>query len=478
MLRYSLVFDPQPLPGFSLEQVQSHLCQLLKLNDAQVKELYCKSKILLKKGLERDQANAYQKKLAEYGICVTLEPEFSLELEPMDEPESSADSQPTNDSSPFALPDPAVTKARPKTSSGRLGTPLDPTDRLHPPRERRTSVEFTGDGKEYFGIWIVNVVLTILTLGIYSAWAKVRNRQYFYGNTWLDDNNFQYLANPVAILKLLIIAFFAWVAWSAAAQVSPIASTLFLLVLIPFFPWVLSRSLRFNAINTSYRGVRFNFVGEYWGAAKVIALWFIVSPITFSLALPLTWQRKQKYQVENARFGMAAFRFTGNVTDYYMLALKVILVVLAIIVVIALGFIALSIFGVLAFAFLAMVLGPLTYIVNALIIIAIYTIEFGYFLSGLTNLYINNIELAGHKLESNMDARTTAWIYFTNTVFILFTLGLFIPWAKVRMASYRASCTTAILAGDLDKFVAIQEEQMSALGQELGDMFDMDIAII
>ena len=35
-------------------------------------------------------------------------------------------------------------------------------------------VRFVGTGSEYFRIWIVNLLLTIVTLGIYSAWAKVR----------------------------------------------------------------------------------------------------------------------------------------------------------------------------------------------------------------------------------------------------------------------------------------------------------------
>lgn len=38
---------------------------------------------------------------------------------------------------------------------------------------------FTGTGSEYFRIWIVNWLLTLLTLGIYSAWAKVRRIQFF-----------------------------------------------------------------------------------------------------------------------------------------------------------------------------------------------------------------------------------------------------------------------------------------------------------
>lgn len=46
-------------------------------------------------------------------------------------------------------------------------------------------VRFCGSGSEYFRIWIVNLLLTIVTLGIYSAWAKVRTLQYFYRNTQL-----------------------------------------------------------------------------------------------------------------------------------------------------------------------------------------------------------------------------------------------------------------------------------------------------
>lgn len=61
--------------------------------------------------------------------------------------------------------------------SGSDGQPQGP----RPPEQ----LQFTGKGSEYFGIWIVNLLLTILTLGIYSAWAKVRRLQYFYRNTQL-----------------------------------------------------------------------------------------------------------------------------------------------------------------------------------------------------------------------------------------------------------------------------------------------------
>ncbi len=453
MLRYSLVFNPQPLPGFSIEQVQANLRKLLKLNDAQLRQLYADPHAVLKKGLPQDKAEAYRDKLAQLGIALRLEPELSLVPEPMDTPADEA--EPAGSSTGpalFAVPDSPEPAPQPARSKGALGSPLAPEDRLQQPKERHVPLEFTGSGREYFGIWIVNIVLTILTLGIYSAWAKVRNRQYFYGNTVLDSNNFQYLANPVTILKGRIIAVIALVIWQTASHFSFMLSMLLLLVFIPLFPWVLARSLRFNAVNSAYRGVRFNFVGSYLDAAKVVLLWPFVSIITFSLGLPLSLHQKHKFQVENSRYGMAAFHFKGTLVDYYLFGLKILL--------------TLVVAGLLAVA------------VHPVAALLGYILVFGYFQASLTNLYLNNVGLAGHRLESNMSKRTTVWIFFTNSLLILLTLGLYTPWAKVRMASYRASCTTAVIAGDLDKFIGTQVEQVNAFGQEFGDVFDMDIAII
>ena len=67
-------------------------------------------------------------------------------------------------------------------------------------------VSFTGTGGEYFKIWIVNLALTIVTLGVYSAWAKVRRLQYFYRHTRLAGAGFDYHGDPIAILKGRIIA--------------------------------------------------------------------------------------------------------------------------------------------------------------------------------------------------------------------------------------------------------------------------------
>ena len=92
-------------------------------------------------------------------------------------------------------------------SGGQVDGVVPPSATSLPTQEAvRIPFKFHGDGGEFFRIWIVNIVLTILTLGIYSAWAKVRTKRYFYGNTELAGDRFDYLGDPLAILRGRIIA--------------------------------------------------------------------------------------------------------------------------------------------------------------------------------------------------------------------------------------------------------------------------------
>ena len=73
--------------------------------------------------------------------------------------------------------------------------------------QKSTQIVFNGKAGEYFGIWIVNLLLTLITFGVYSPWAKVRRKKYFYNNTLIDNVGFDYHAKPIAILKGRAIAF-------------------------------------------------------------------------------------------------------------------------------------------------------------------------------------------------------------------------------------------------------------------------------
>ena len=106
-----------------------------------------------------------------------------------------------------------------------------------------------------------------------------------------------------------------------------------------------------------------------------------------------------------------------------------------------------------------------------------YLVFMAYIQSRTWNLLYNSTELAGHRFRSSVRARDIIWLYASNLLVISLTFGLMIPWARIRMARYRASKMVFLPAGNLDNFMQAQQEKISALGEEMGDVFDLDIGI-
>jgi uncharacterized membrane protein YjgN (DUF898 family) len=157
-----------------------------------------------------------------------------------------------------------------------------------PPRRRqpsgsvqpeRLAFQFTGTGAEYFRIWVVNLLFTILTFGVYSAWAKVRRQRYFYRNTKVDGAIFDYHGNPASILKGRILVLVLLVAYKIALEISPAAGSIIALVLVAMVPWLLARSFRFKMINSSYRGLRFRFAGTAGAAYRMLSLFPVLAAL-------------------------------------------------------------------------------------------------------------------------------------------------------------------------------------------------------
>ena len=117
---------------------------------------------------------------------------------------------------------------------------------------------FSGKGSEYFRIWIVNLALSILTLGIYSAWAKVRRLKYFYQNTRLADSSFDFHGDPLAILKGRVIAVILLLAYNFSGMISPQAALATLALLVLVFPWLIVRRCASNCITAVIEGCVFH----------------------------------------------------------------------------------------------------------------------------------------------------------------------------------------------------------------------------
>jgi uncharacterized membrane protein YjgN (DUF898 family) len=351
---------------------------------------------------------------------------------------------------------------------------------------------FSGSTRDYFGIWIVNLFLTIITLGIYSAWAKVRKKRYFYGHTWLAQSNFEYHGNPIAILKGRLIAFAAFVAYTLASGFHPRGAAWVLLALSPAIPWLLVRSMKFNAVNSSWRNVRFHFTGEYRRAlvilsplvlipliglfgpepanaasAKFSDLWpLFVAPLVFAAMYPYVAGAFKLFHVNGSSFGGARFGCGARVRSFYAIYAVAfgIMVILIMIFSLVMG--------------VAFFLGKYGWVLIPLVYVGLGAVLIGYTQSRVNNLVVNATSLGGTlQFRSSLSARKLARLYAENVLAIVCTLGMAIPWASIRAARYRLECLSIECDGPLDGFVHHAEQAVGATGEGVSDVFDVDLAL-
>jgi uncharacterized membrane protein YjgN (DUF898 family) len=335
-------------------------------------------------------------------------------------------------------------------------------------RVRRVDFQFTGDAGEFFRIWIVNLLLSVVTLGIYSAWAKVRTKQYFYRNTLLDGVSFDYVADPIRILKGRLLFMAAGGVLVGAQYYSAIAYGITLGFFLLCTPWVVVKALSFNARNSSFRNLRFGFQGTVGEAYGVYLLCGLVQVITLGTGTPYFSFRQHKFMAERHTYGAERFVFHRRAGEYFRLYLRTLLITLPIIAVIV-GLMVLMISGMgKAGAALAPFLMILLY--GAMLVPG------AYLRAGLANLLFDGLEVGPHTLRCDQKMGELLRLYVENLLALLFSLGLAFPWARIRMARYKAKCMKLAIAGSLD-VMALPGKEAGAFGEAAHDLGDFDFDV-
>ena len=319
---------------------------------------------------------------------------------------------------------------------------------------------FTGTGKEYFKIWIINIGLTVLTLGIYSAWATVRNRRYFYSNTILANDHFSYLATPLSILKGRIIAVSIFVIYSILISAYPVAGLIVLLLILIGMPYFVLKSMAFQRRNTAYSTIRFNFKSSMKESAKIVLLWPLLCYVTLGLAVPQYRVRIGEFAVGNSSLGTTKMNFAASYGDYAP-------------AVFGSGFVLAIGYAVLLFS-----IGlPGLEAVLAVIGIAIILIGITLWQYMSVKILFSSMQIGNHKLKTNIEFKDYLKIAVPNYLLTIITLGLFYPFARVRITRYITSHVSLEVLGELEEFIATETKNVSALGEELGDVMDFDVGI-
>ncbi len=351
-------------------------------------------------------------------------------------------------------------------------------------------LEFRGCAREYFRIWIVNLCLTLLTLGIFSAWAKVRKKRYFYSYTTLDGTPFQYLARPAPILKGRIIAAVVFSVYYLAVHVVTPMLPYVLMAGAMLAPWVVVRSVAFNARYSAYRNMAFAFNGTYWGAAKSI-YWLGVIPaivagmmfrwwghaaaggvafLAFGAVFPWWLSRFKKFLVNHTCYGGENGQLLvsgGQFWKIYFVA-GIMLVAAGIVAGMVMG--AAGVFGAAGmlrgspiFFFIAIYCG--------------YVLGFAYVQAHATNLVWNNTRLGPLRFESVLRGRGMVKLYVTNALAIIGSAGLLIPWAVIRTLRYRITNMRVRLDGALGQLHGSDNTPVQAAGAEIGEFFNLDLSL-
>lgn len=369
-----------------------------------------------------------------------------------------------------ALPKNESLEPPPVSSSpvASIAPPLLPSEENLPQPE---PFIFHGRAAEYFRIWIVNTLLTILTVGIFAAWAKVRKRRYLRGSTEILGHRFDYRADPKRLLigNLIIVTLF--LAYSVLGSIYPVMRTGSIVMAVVLLPWIVARSLAFNAHNTAYRGMRFRFKPQLSPAVMV----WIFKPILIVLTLGFyypAWVRDRKhYVITNHRLGTGYFYFNGSSGPFYLAYLLA-------------GMLVIFAAGAGSVAVNVMQSGPrhaAPGLWQLLPFFAIYgTALFTakhYIHAKLFNHIWNHTRLDDHRFLAKMDIGRWLGLQYTNILAVIGTCGLLYPWAVIRSMRYTASCMHLLPAGSIDNIERLGRSDGSAVGDTAAEFIGLDFGL-
>jgi uncharacterized membrane protein YjgN (DUF898 family) len=242
-----------------------------------------------------------------------------------------------------------------------------------------------------------------------------------------------------------------------------------LLLVFVATPWLMLSSLRFNAAMTSYRGLRFSFKGALEEAFVIYLVLPIAIPFTLGLILPYLTYRQVRFVASNMAYGHVQATYDGNAKSFVGIYLKVM----------AIFVVPLGLLGLVAYVlsddtkFVAVAAG-----LGIAVFYAAMLVSSAYIASAVRNLKFNSTSFGPVNFQSTQKALTLIGLYITNALAVGFSLGLLYPWAKVRLARYKAATLVVETDQDLGEFTGELANTHGAIGDELADAFDLNVSLV
>ena len=222
----------------------------------------------------------------------------------------------------------------------------------------------------------------------------------------------------MTIFKGRMLASLVFLIYYLATEFNPLIGIALSIALLFLLPWAILRSFAFNAINSAYRNVRFRFEGTYLSALLTFVVFPLLALLSFGLLAPFAYYKQIQYFYNGHSFGTCKFKTEVSVKDVYIMFL----VVVGISACVGLVLWAMS------------TVNPIIAIFGSVItylgFLILFTVR-------STNLRYNYLGLGENGFTAEFDIPSYGALFITNTLGIVFTLGLFTPGQKCAQQNIR-----------------------------------------
>ncbi len=309
---------------------------------------------------------------------------------------------------------------------------------------QKEKISFSGNGATYFGIVALNVVLTIITVGLYYPWAKAAYRKYLWNESEFKGSRFVFNGTGREMFKGFLIAYLIILGFyglAGAFMYIPFGYVLLgiaYLLILALIPFAIFGAWRYRISRTSWRGIFFSFDGDFREFLKLFIKGIILTLLT--LGIYGAWMRVsiQQYLFSHTKIGDLRLDFHGKGED---------------LLIINIGYTILSYITLF-------ILLPL-------------------FIKKRFEFSINNTTLSNGMKTRHLNStlsNSTAWtIMFTNLLLIVFTAGLAFPWVIMRSMKMYFDHTEIPGVFDYDNLSQSPTDYRDATGDEMTDILDIGL---
>ncbi len=312
------------------------------------------------------------------------------------------------------------------------------------PKSNEYKLDFLGKGGDFFGILIINWLLTVVTLGFYYPWAKAKKLQYLYNATTLNESSFEFHGTGKEMFKgfikaiaILGVLYGIITGITLVLKMPVVGMIVFYLLFLAILPIAIHGSYKYRMSRSSWRGIRFGYRGDRNELFQNFFKWIGLTIVTLGIYGSWLAINLRSYLIGNIKFGDINFKYDGDGGDYFILNLK--------------GYL-LTIFTLGIYMF--------------------------WWQKDLFEYYINNISLEKEgktiELESTVTGGGLFKLIIVNLLMLIFTLGLGAAWIEIRTMNYLISNIHLNGSIDLDSISQTEENYKDATGDDIQDILDMD----